>query len=72
MPNPNAKLHPGQFVRACVMGLVRPNAIAVPQRAVQQGAKGHFVWTIDKNGTAEPRPVTVGDWIGNDGSSPPA
>ena len=66
VPNPNAKLHPGQFVRACVMGLVRPNAIAVPQRAVQQGAKGHFVWTIDKKGTAEPRPVTVGDWIGND------
>ena len=66
VPNPNAKLHPGQFVRACVMGLVRPNAIAVPQRAVQQGAKGHFVWTIDKHGTVEPRPVTVGDWIGND------
>jgi membrane fusion protein (multidrug efflux system) len=66
LPNPNKTLRPGQFVRARVIGMVRPGAITVPQRAVQQGAKGHFVWTIDSKGKAEPRPVTVGDWIGND------
>jgi membrane fusion protein (multidrug efflux system) len=66
LPNPRGKLRPGQFVKARLIGLVRPNAIAVPQRAVQQGAKGNFVWTVDKQGKAEPRPVTVGDWIGNE------
>ena len=41
---------------------MRPNAILVPQRAVQQGAKGHFVWVVDKDSKAEMRPVIVGDW----------
>ena len=44
----------------------RPNAILVPQRAVQQGAKGHFVWVVDKDNKAESRPVTVGQWHGDD------
>ena len=44
---------------------MRPNAILVPQRAVQQGAKGHFVWVVDKDGKAEQRPVMVGDWYGD-------
>jgi membrane fusion protein (multidrug efflux system) len=36
----------------------------VPQRAVQQSAKGHFVWVINKDNQAELRPVTAGDWKG--------
>jgi membrane fusion protein (multidrug efflux system) len=59
-------LRPGQFVRVHILGLVRPNAVVVPQRAVQQGAKGHFVWVANKENKAEPRPVVVGDWIGDD------
>ena len=59
-------LRPNQYVRARLKGAIRPNAIVVPQRAVQQGAKGHFVWVVDKNDTAELRPVTVGDWDGDD------
>ncbi len=38
----------------------------MPLRAVQQGAKGHFVWVVSKEGKAESRPVVVGDWMGND------
>ena len=60
--NPDHELRPGQFVRANIKGAVRPNAILVPQRAVQQGAKGSFVWVIDENGKAEFRPVEVGPW----------
>ena len=45
-------------------GAIRPNAILVPQRAVQQGAKGHFVWVVNKDQKAELRPVVVGDWYG--------
>ncbi|KPJ99070.1 MAG: hemolysin D [Desulfobacterales bacterium SG8_35] len=59
-------LRPGQFVRARLHGMVRPNAILVPQRAVQQGAKGSFVWVIDEEGKAEFQPVTVGQWHGDD------
>ena len=59
-------LRPNQYVRARVKGATRPNAILVPQRAVLQGAKGHFVWVVDKDGKAENRPVIVGDWSGDD------
>ena len=64
--NPQGALRPNQYVRARVMGIRRPNAVLVPQRAVQQGAKGHFVWVVDKDNKAESRPVTVGQWHGDD------
>jgi membrane fusion protein, multidrug efflux system len=65
MPNPQGVLRPGQFVRAHVLGAMRPKGILVPQRAVQQGSKGHFVWVVSKESKAEQRPVKVGDWMGN-------
>jgi membrane fusion protein (multidrug efflux system) len=64
--NPNNMLRPGQFVRANLKGAIRPNAILVPQGAVQQGAKGSFVWVVDAEGKAEFRPVSVGPWQGED------
>jgi len=64
--NPQGTLKPGQFVRAKVSGAVRPNAILVPQRAVLQGAKSHFVWVLDENSKARQRVVEVGDWHGDD------
>jgi membrane fusion protein (multidrug efflux system) len=38
----------------------------LPQRAVQDGAKGHYVWVIGNDGKARQRAVEVGDWIGDD------
>ena len=64
--NPDGILRPNQYVRARLKGAVRRNAILIPQRAVQQGAKGHFVWAINNEGKAEFRPVAVGEWHGND------
>ncbi len=64
--NPAGTLKPGQFVRVHVLGATRPNAILVPQRAVQQGAKSHFVWVVGKDGKAEQRAVQVGQWSGDD------
>lgn len=64
--NPDGVLRPNQYVRARVKGFIRPKAIIVPQRSIQQGAKGHFVWVVTKEGTADYRPVTVGEWQGND------
>ncbi len=64
--NPTGVLRPGQFVRARVAGAIRPNAILVPQRAVLQGAKSHFVWVVNKDDKARQRVVEVGEWHGND------
>ena len=64
--NPKGILRPNQYVRARLRGAVRPNAILVPQKAVQQGSKGHFVWVVGKEDTVEQRPVKVGEWHGND------
>lgn len=64
--NPDGVLRPNQYVRAHLIGAKRPNAVLVPQRAVQQGAKGHFVWVIGSDKKAEARPVQVGDWHGDD------
>src|SRR5206468_8350097 len=66
LPNPEGKLRPGQFVRARVYGATRPAAVLVPQRAVQQGAKSHYVWVIGNDGKASQRVVEVGDWHGDD------
>ena len=63
--NPEKHLRPGMFVRAFLKGGVRPNAILLPQRAIQQGAKGSFVWVINDEGKAEFNPVEVGPWKGD-------
>ena len=48
LENPGMQLRPGQFVRVHLKGAYRPDAILVPQRAVQQGAKGSFAWLVDQ------------------------
>ena len=63
--NPAGVLRPNQYVRVRLKGAIRPNAIVVPQRAVQQSAKGHFVWVVNKDNQAELRPITVGEWKGD-------
>jgi membrane fusion protein, multidrug efflux system len=65
LPNKEGTLRPGQFVRARVQGLSRPGAILVPQRAVLQGSKSHFVWLLDKDGKPHEQVVEVGDWLGD-------
>ncbi|SEA00575.1 efflux RND transporter periplasmic adaptor subunit [Variovorax sp. YR216] len=65
LPNPKGELRPGQFVRVKVHGFQRPNSIIVPQRAVQEGPRGEYVWVVDAEGKASQRPVSVGDWMGD-------
>jgi membrane fusion protein (multidrug efflux system) len=66
LPNQAGDLVPGQFVRVRLLGIERPDAILVPQRAVQQGQQGKFVMVVGASGKAEVKPVTVGDWLGKD------
>jgi membrane fusion protein (multidrug efflux system) len=51
-------------VRTQLIGAVRPDAILIPQSAVQQSANGHFVWLVDKSNKSKLRSVTVGEWNG--------
>lgn len=66
IPNPKGKLRPGMFVKAYLTGSTRPNALAVPQKSVQQTANGHVLYIANAKGLVEVRPVTVGDWVGQD------
>lgn len=64
LPNPSGLLRPGQFVRVTLTGAQRPNAIAIPQRAVLQGPQGRFVYVLDAQNKVQVRPVKVGAWQG--------
>ena len=66
LPNASGDLLPGQFVRVRLQGIERPDAILVPQRAVQQGEQGKFVFVVGADGKAQAKPVVVGDWLGRD------
>ena len=65
VPNPKGDIRPGQFVRVKVHGFTRPNSIVIPQRAIQEGPRGSFVWLVDKDGKAAQRGIQAGDWIGD-------
>jgi membrane fusion protein (multidrug efflux system) len=64
--NPDGVLRPNQYVRTRLVGATRPHAVLIPQRAVQQSAKGHFVWVVNQSDEAELRPVVVGSWHGDE------
>jgi membrane fusion protein (multidrug efflux system) len=64
LPNPKRELRPGMFVTAYLKGALRPDAVVVPQLAVQQGSNGHIVYVVKQDGTVEVRPIVVGDYYG--------
>lgn len=66
VPNPDHTLRPGQFVHARISGLSRLNAIVVPQAAVLHSPNGTVVYVVDDAGTAQIRPVELGEWAGSD------
>jgi len=66
VPNPDGGLRPGQFVRVLLRGATRPGALTVPQRAVLEGPQGKFVYVANDKSQAEPRPIQVGEWAGED------
>ena len=66
LPNPAGEVRPGQFVRVVLKGAQRPNALTVPQRAVMEGPQGKLVYVLGPENKAIPKPVTVGEWTGND------
>jgi membrane fusion protein (multidrug efflux system) len=65
LPNHDATLIPGQFVRAKVEGVMLANSLAIPRKAVMSGPQGRFVWLVDNEQKVEIRPVQVGRSMGN-------
>lgn len=63
--NPGNLLRAGEFARVELAGAVRPQAIVIPQRAVLDSPQGKFVYIVNADGKAEPRPLEVGDWTGD-------
>ncbi len=64
--NPQQLLHAGQFARVQVAAQQDPNAILVPQRAVQDLQGKNYVWIVDATGHAQQRDVQLGPRVGSD------
>ena len=64
-PNPDRLLMPGQFVQVRLVGFVRENALAVPQRAVQTGLGRQYVFVVGKGDTVTTRDIQAGPWAGD-------
>jgi multidrug efflux system membrane fusion protein len=57
--NDRERLWPGQFVNVAVTLRTDPDALIVPEAAVQVGQNGTYVWLVKPDATAEMRPVKV-------------
>jgi membrane fusion protein, multidrug efflux system len=57
--NHDRKLWPGQFVRVTLRLSTRPNAVIVPNQAIQTGQNGTFVYVVKPNRSVEVRYVTA-------------
>jgi multidrug efflux system membrane fusion protein len=64
--NADNKLWPGEFVRVSLRLTTRPNAVVVPNQAVQTGQDGQFVYVVKQDRTVELRPVVTGTRIDQD------
>ncbi len=56
-PNAQSRLWPGQFVRVHLNLTVNRNAVLVPERAVNDGPEGQYVWVVSQDQTVSMRPV---------------
>ncbi|HEX9772871.1 MAG TPA: efflux RND transporter periplasmic adaptor subunit [Steroidobacteraceae bacterium] len=63
-PNPGHALVPGLFARIRLTTEVRPHAIVLPDRAVQQQLGRYFVTAVGADDKAEARPVKLGPRLG--------
>ena len=62
---PDGLLLPGMFARVKLTGETVPNAILVPQRAVQQLLDKTFVMVVGADGKSEARKIELGQQVGS-------
>lgn len=62
---PSHLLAPGQFVRVRLLGIMRPDAIVIPQRAVLQQLGRQSVFVVDRSNKVASRDVKATAWTGS-------
>lgn len=66
VPNADEVIWPGQFVNVRLVLTVEPEAVVVPEAAVQPGQDGSFVYLIDGDSKVRVQPIKVARQIGNE------
>jgi len=64
--NEDRKMWPGEFVRVRLRLDVLPNAVVVPNEAIQTGQDGQFLYVVKQDRTVESRPVTTSARVGQE------
>ncbi|HTT03099.1 MAG TPA: efflux RND transporter periplasmic adaptor subunit [Steroidobacteraceae bacterium] len=64
--NSRELLRAGEYVKVSIQTRAQPEALLVPQRAVQELQDKSFVWIVGADGRAQTRDVTLGARIGPD------
>ena len=64
-PNPTRALRPGQFARVRAVVERRPDAILVPQLAVQEQQGAKIVYVVEAQDKVAVRPVTIEERVGD-------
>ena len=64
--NADELLVPGQFVKARVRMTTLPGAVVAPSKGIQINQRGHYVWVVKPDMSAELRPVSIGTETGGD------
>jgi multidrug efflux system membrane fusion protein len=66
VPNAKEVIWPGQFVNVRIVLTIEPEAVVVPEAAVQPGQDGSFVYMVDENSKVKVQPVTVSRQLGSE------
>ncbi len=62
-PNTDDGILPGQFVRVVINGVTLPDAIVIPERAINQGPQGSAVFVVNDKNIAEARAVKLAQQV---------
>lgn len=66
VPNAKEVIWPGQFVNVRIVLTTEPEAVVLPEAAVQPGQDGSFVYLIDENSQVKVQPVSISRQIGSE------
>lgn len=71
-PNPQNRMRPGMYAKVRMLLTEKVGALLIPQRAIQEGQGGQFVFVVQEDNTVQRRPVTAGyrhgdEWIIEEG-----
>jgi multidrug efflux system membrane fusion protein len=65
LPNEDRHFWPGQFVNVRLVLTVTKNAVLIPSEATQLSQQGTFVYVLKSDGTADVRPIVLGQRQGD-------